>query len=155
MRTKQKLKVRKDYIMPDALWEEIEPLIPKPRDKHPLGCHRRRVPDRDAMNAIFFVLKTGCQWNALNKTGICSSSASHRRFQEWQKKGVMKTPRSKLRGIRRAAADFYEVVDILSPSLVLWRIGKPHTRYAHIMTLTDVDTHLSILYRSRAAGNEP
>ena len=76
--------------MPDALWEEIEPLIPKPRDKHPLGCHRRRVPDRDAMNAIFFVLKTGCQWNALNKTGICSSSASHRRFQEWQKKGVFK-----------------------------------------------------------------
>ena len=35
------------------------------------------------MDAIFFVLRTGCQWNALNATGICSSSAAHRRFQEW------------------------------------------------------------------------
>ncbi|MEK7855412.1 MAG: IS5 family transposase, partial [Acidobacteriota bacterium] len=52
--------------------------------------HRRRIPDRDAMNGIFFVLKTGCQWNALNETGICSSSSAHRRFQEWAKKGVFK-----------------------------------------------------------------
>ena len=37
------------------------------------------------MNAIFFVLRTGCQWNALNVTGLCSSSSAHRRFQEWQK----------------------------------------------------------------------
>ena len=35
------------------------------------------------MDAIFFVLRTGCQWNALNATGICSSSSAHRRFQEW------------------------------------------------------------------------
>ena len=35
------------------------------------------------MDAIFFVLRTGCQWNALNVTGICSSSSAHRRFQEW------------------------------------------------------------------------
>ena len=35
------------------------------------------------MDAIFFVLRTGCQWNALNQTGICSSSSAHRRFQEW------------------------------------------------------------------------
>jgi transposase len=40
------------------------------------------------MNAIFFVLRTGAQWNALNGTGICSSSAAHRRFQEWTDAGV-------------------------------------------------------------------
>jgi transposase len=40
------------------------------------------------MDAIFFVLRTGCQWNALNDTGICSSSAAHRRFQEWAEAGV-------------------------------------------------------------------
>lgn len=90
MKTLTILSVRKDYIIPDALWNEIEPLIPKHKAKHPLGCHRLRVPDRNAMNAIFFVLKTGCQWNALNKTGICSSSSAHRRFQEWVKKGVFK-----------------------------------------------------------------
>lgn len=47
-----------------------------------------RVPDRTTMNAIFFVLRTGCQWNALNQTGICSSSSAHQRFQEWTAAGV-------------------------------------------------------------------
>ena len=40
------------------------------------------------MDAIFFVLRTGCQWNALKETGLCSSSAAHRRFQEWTEAGV-------------------------------------------------------------------
>lgn len=73
--------------MPDALWERIEPLLP-PGKPHPLGCHRRRVDNRRAMDAICFVLRTGCQWNALRATGICSSSAAHRRFQEWTQAGV-------------------------------------------------------------------
>src|SRR3954469_17899584 len=75
------------WRIPDALWERIEPLLP-PRSAHPLGCHNPRVPDRRAMDAIFFVLRTGCQWNALNATGICSSSSAHRRFQEWTAAGV-------------------------------------------------------------------
>jgi transposase len=40
------------------------------------------------MDAILFVARTGCQWNALNATGICSSSTAHRRFQEWTQAGV-------------------------------------------------------------------
>ncbi len=40
------------------------------------------------MDAIFFLLRTGCQWNALNATGICSSPSAHRRFQEWTAAGV-------------------------------------------------------------------
>ena len=75
------------WRLPDELWEQIEPLLP-PRKPHPLGCHNPRVDDRDAMNAILFVLRTGCQWNALNGTGICSSSSAHRRFQEWVEAGV-------------------------------------------------------------------
>src|SRR5579883_756778 len=65
----------------------METLLPA-RPAHPLGCHNPRVPDRAAMDAIFFVLRTGCQWNALNATGICSSSSAHRRFQEWSDAGV-------------------------------------------------------------------
>src|SRR5262249_12142346 len=70
-----------------ADWEQLQPLLPR-RKPHPLGCHNPRVPDRDAMNAILFVLRTGCQWNALNATGICSSSSAHRRFLEWTAAGV-------------------------------------------------------------------
>jgi transposase len=58
---------------------------------HPLGYHNPRVPDRQAMNVILFVLRTGCQWNALNATGICSSSSAHRRFLEWTEAGVFLT----------------------------------------------------------------
>jgi transposase len=75
------------WRIPDELWKQIEPLLP-PRKPHPLGCHNPRVDDRRAMDAIFFVLRTGCQWNALNATGICSSSSAHRRFQEWRAAGV-------------------------------------------------------------------
>ena len=84
------LVVRDDgWRIPDWLWEQIEPLLPQ-RPAHPLGCHNPRVPDRDAMNAILFVLRTGCQWNALNATGICSSSSAHRRFQDWERAGVFR-----------------------------------------------------------------
>ena len=75
------------WRMPDWLWEKVKPLLP-PRLEHPLGCHNPRVPDRDAMNAILLVLRTGMQWNALNATGICRSSSAHRRFQEWEQAGV-------------------------------------------------------------------
>src|SRR5687768_17609634 len=75
------------WRIPDEVWARMERLLP-PRPPHPLGCHRPRVPDRDAMNAILLVLRTGMQWNALNATGVCSSSAAHRRFQEWTKAGV-------------------------------------------------------------------
>ena len=62
------------WRIPDALWERMVPLLP-PRPHHPLGCHNPRVPDRAAMDAIFFVLRTGSQWGALSATGICSKSS--------------------------------------------------------------------------------
>jgi len=76
------------WRIPDTLWKEIERLIPQTKDKHPLGCHRPRVPNRDAMDAILFVLRTGCQWDALDRTNICRHSSAHRRFIEWTEAGV-------------------------------------------------------------------
>jgi transposase len=75
------------WYIPDSLWNQMEPLLP-PRKPHPLGCHNPRVPDRDAMNAILYVLRTGCQWNSLDGTGICSCSSAYRRFREWVQAGV-------------------------------------------------------------------
>lgn len=87
MQEKQAEQAQSDWRIPDVLWARIEPLLP-PRKPHPLGCHNPRVEDRAAMDAIFFRLRTGCQWNALSATGICSSSSAHRRFQEWSEAGV-------------------------------------------------------------------
>ncbi len=83
----QEKEVRRPWQLSDELWAKIEPLIP-PGKPHPLGCHNSRVPNRRAMEAILFLLRTGCQWNALSATGICSSSSAHRRFQEWGEAGV-------------------------------------------------------------------
>ena len=81
-------RIRDDgWRLPDELWARMEPLLP-PRPKHPLGCHNPRVPDRAAMDAICFVPRTGCQWNALKETRFCSSFSAHRRFQEWTQAGV-------------------------------------------------------------------
>ena len=46
------------------------------------------MPDRTCANGIFYVLRTGCQWKALDATGICSGSTAHLRFQEWAAAGV-------------------------------------------------------------------
>ena len=75
------------WRLPVELWERMEPLLPE-RPPHPLGCHNPRVPDRAAMDAIFFVLRTGSQWQALRATGICSPSSAYRRFREWIDAGV-------------------------------------------------------------------
>jgi len=84
----KKPKTRNRYRISDELWQKIEPLLPKHPNTHRFGGGRPRVADRKAMNGIFFVLRTGCQWNALSETGICSSSTAHSRFQEWAEAGV-------------------------------------------------------------------
>lgn len=75
------------WRIPDALWVQIEPLLPPP-EPHPLGCHNPAVDARKAMDAIFFVLRTGCQWGALSQTNLCSKSSAHRWFQRWVEAGV-------------------------------------------------------------------
>ena len=75
------------WLLPDELWEQMEALLPA-RRVHPLGCHNPRVADRSAMNAILLVLRTGMQWNALNATGVCTSSSAYRRFCEWCDAGM-------------------------------------------------------------------
>jgi transposase len=85
------MKAQDQWLVSDALWARIEPLlpihVPKP---HPLGCHRRRIDNRKLLNGIFFVLRTGAQWKSLDVTGICSGSSAHRRFQEWSRAGVFR-----------------------------------------------------------------
>jgi transposase len=78
------------YQISDALWQRIEPLVPRHRRRSLRRGGRPRVPDRQAMEGILFVLRTGCQWNALNATQICSSTTAFRRFQHWRRAGVFR-----------------------------------------------------------------
>ena len=71
------------FQVSNELWAVLAPLLPQRVNTHPLGGGRPRVPDRKCANGIFYVLRTGCQWKALDQTGICSGSTAHLRFQEW------------------------------------------------------------------------
>src|SRR5260370_18923041 len=57
----------------DREWALIEPAIPPA--KH--GGRRREVNVREVLNAIFYVLSTGCQWQALPKD-LPPKSTAHR-----------------------------------------------------------------------------
>ena len=46
----------------DAEWESVTPLIPPAR-----RGGRRSVDVREVLNAVFYVLSTGCQWKAMPK----------------------------------------------------------------------------------------
>ena len=72
---------------PDALWQLSEPLIPEHPKRHQ-GGGRPRIDDRTALAAIFYVLQTGCAWDALPSSFGISTPSTHRRFTEWVEHGI-------------------------------------------------------------------
>ena len=76
------------FRISDELWAVMEPVLPVHKNTHRFGGGRPRVPDRRCADAIFYVLRTGCQWEALNQTGLCAKSTAHDRFLEWVEAGV-------------------------------------------------------------------
>jgi transposase len=76
-------------LVPDDLWEAIEPLLPREPPKPKGG--RPRVPDRAALSGIVFVLRTGCPWRLVPKELGCGSGTTcWRRLRDWQEAGVWK-----------------------------------------------------------------
>src|SRR5215469_14819563 len=71
------------FRISDELWTVLQPLLPVPVNTHRFGGGRPRVPDRVCADAIFFVLRTGCQWQALDQTELCAHSTAHDRFHAW------------------------------------------------------------------------
>src|SRR5215203_2562888 len=76
------------FCVSDELWAVLEPLLPIPVNTHRFGGGRPRVSNRRCADAIFYVLRTGCQWQALNQTALCAKSTAHDRFQQWVAAGV-------------------------------------------------------------------
>jgi len=75
------------WIVSDELWSLIEPLLPEPGPKLVEG--RPRVPDRQALCGILFVLHTGMQWEYLpQELGFGSGMTCWRRLAAWNEAGV-------------------------------------------------------------------
>lgn len=74
----------------DAVWAAVEPLLPRTKDNHPLGCHRRRVSDQLCLEAMLVRLVTGCSWvDVEHLMGRRVSDTTLRaRRDEWIEAGV-------------------------------------------------------------------
>ena len=68
----------------DAEWALVEPMIPPAKR----GGRPREVNVREVLNAIFYVLSTGCQWQALPKD-LPPKSTAHSYFMLWDWDGTL------------------------------------------------------------------
>src|SRR5213079_3077862 len=85
----------------DEQWASIEPHIPV----YP-GGRPRKTDLRDVVNAIFYVLRTGCQWRYLPKD-FPPKSTVWRYFDEWRHNGTLDDIHDRLRTKVRAAEKPY------------------------------------------------
>ncbi len=65
-------------------WALIAPMIPPAKR----GGRRREVNVREVLNAICYVLSTGCQWQALPKD-LPPKSTAHEYFMLWEWDGTL------------------------------------------------------------------
>lgn len=66
----------------DAQWSILAPLLPPPS-----RTGRPRADDRRTLNAILFVLRSGCRWQDLPPT-YGSPVTAWRRLRQWEERGV-------------------------------------------------------------------
>ncbi len=76
----------------DAQWRLVEPLIPV----YP-GGRPRKTAMRDVLDAILYLVKTGCQWRYLPKD-FPPKSTVWRYFDEWTRLGVLERIHDALAG---------------------------------------------------------
>jgi transposase len=70
----------------DESWESIDVLL-----RRQIGRGRPRADDRSTLNAILYVLTTGCRWDDLQSTQYdhCYTTA-WRRLKRWEEEGTLK-----------------------------------------------------------------
>jgi putative transposase len=83
----------------DAEWDLMAPLIPPPKP----GGRPRTTDMREVLNAIFYVVKTGCQWDLLPHD-FRPKGTVYSYFNTWRKHGVWERMNTVLREQVRLAA---------------------------------------------------
>jgi transposase len=75
------------YII-EPIWQQFFALLPPRQTKHPLGCHRPRIPDRVVFEKLVQVLVFGCAYRRIADQE-CSATTLRRRRDEWIEAGAM------------------------------------------------------------------
>ena len=68
------------FRLPEPLWVKVQAVLPA-HPPHPLGG-RPPADDRQCMEAIYYLTRTGIQWCALPRC-FGPKSTVHGRFQQW------------------------------------------------------------------------
>jgi transposase len=68
----------------DEEWAHVEPLIPAAKR----AGNKRHVNVREVVNALMYVLSTGCQWRAIPKD-LLPRSTVHDYFDLWNWNGTL------------------------------------------------------------------
>jgi len=86
--------MRKAYKsdLTDKEWELIKPYIPPAKR----GGRPRETDMREVLNAIFYVVKTGCQWDLLPHDFPAKGTVYHY-FNTWRKEGTWEVVNRQLR----------------------------------------------------------
>jgi transposase len=71
----------------EPLWVQVAALLPTRQVHHPLGCHRRRIPDRVVFDKLIQILVFGCGYRRIADAS-CSATTLRRRRDEWRTAGV-------------------------------------------------------------------
>lgn len=75
-----------DTDLTDEQWELIKKLVPRPKK----GGRPRTTCEREIINSIFYLLKTGCQWRQLCRYSYLPWQTVYYYFEHWRRKGVWK-----------------------------------------------------------------
>ena len=86
----------------DVQWSQIEPQLPPA----PTGGRPRGADPREVINAIFYILRTGCPWRYLPKD-FPPKSTVWRYFKGWRDDGTLERIHDALRTKVRAAEKPY------------------------------------------------
>ena len=123
----------KPWVVSDELWGRIEPLLPKVerRFRYP---GRKRLPDRQALQGILFVLHTGIAWRHLPlELGFGGGSTCYRRLDEWQGAGVWERLHALLLSELRAAGEIEWARAVADGSHVQAKKGAPRRARARLI----------------------
>jgi putative transposase len=116
----------------DVQWPKLKPLLKEPRGKRHTSGRPRKYELRRVVDALLYVVKTGCPWRQL-PADFPPWLSVHQQFRTWRDSGVWvqvtKTSREQGHQARgRSATPTVAIIDSQSAKIALQGGGEVMTR---------------------------